>query len=61
MHNSYGGGERKLQFRKMPFYTIYKVRVFFTDYINIWENPLKGKSHEKVGEIRAWNISLGPN
>jgi hypothetical protein len=22
---------------------------------------LKGQSHEKVGELRAWGLSLGPN
>jgi hypothetical protein len=22
---------------------------------------LKGQSHEKVGEMRVWGISLGPN
>jgi hypothetical protein len=25
-----------------------------------WQ-PLKGKSHEKVGEMSVWGISLGPN
>jgi hypothetical protein len=24
-------------------------------------NTLKGQSHEKVGEIRVWGGSLGPN
>jgi hypothetical protein len=23
--------------------------------------PLKGQSHEKVGEMSVWGISLGPN
>jgi hypothetical protein len=23
--------------------------------------PLKGQSHEKVGELRVWRGSLGPN
>jgi hypothetical protein len=26
----------------------------------LWRGALKGQSHEKVGEIRVWNISLGP-
>jgi hypothetical protein len=24
-------------------------------------NSLKGQSHEKVGEMSVWGISLGPN
>jgi hypothetical protein len=24
-------------------------------------HDLKGQSHEKVGELRVWGISLGPN
>jgi hypothetical protein len=27
----------------------------------ITEKPLKGQSHEKVGEMSVWGISLGPN
>jgi hypothetical protein len=27
-----------------------------------WDtNPLKGQSHEYVGEMSVWGISLGPN
>jgi hypothetical protein len=24
-------------------------------------NALKGQSHEKIGEIKVWGVSLGPN
>jgi hypothetical protein len=31
-------------------------------YPNNWTGPsLKGQSHEKVGEMSVWGISLGPN
>jgi hypothetical protein len=29
--------------------------------ISFRENPLKGQSHEKVGEMSVWGISLGPH
>jgi hypothetical protein len=29
--------------------------------INIIIDELKGQSHEKVGEMSVWGISLGPN
>jgi hypothetical protein len=33
-------------------------RMFRDKYL---EKLLKGQSHEKVGEMRVWGISLGPN
>jgi hypothetical protein len=31
------------------------------EYTLIEKENLKGQSHEKVGEMSVWGISLGPN
>jgi hypothetical protein len=36
------------------------VKIIYICYC-ILENCLKGQSHEKVGELRVWRGSLGPN
>jgi hypothetical protein len=45
-----------------------KTELFNAKFINdmlfnflLWEVLLKGQSHEKVGELRVWGGSLGPN
>jgi hypothetical protein len=41
-----------------------KVKNYETMLTHVTRNltfPLKGQSHEKVGEMRVWGISLGPN
>jgi hypothetical protein len=42
----------------MFFY--YKSDKYRLLYLNAFYE-LKGQSHEKVGELRVWGISLGPN
>jgi hypothetical protein len=33
---------------------------YFREFEAIADKSLKGQSHEKVGELRGWGISLGP-
>jgi hypothetical protein len=57
------------------FLFFFKVRIYFHFVLNDFESELaiavnlwfvltgilKGQSHEKVGEMSVWGISLGPN
>jgi hypothetical protein len=39
----------------VPQIFVFKLTIYKYEYI------LKGHSHEKVGEMSVWGISLGPN
>jgi hypothetical protein len=51
------------------YYNLHNNFLIFWDYTFKWRwfaivieyLYLKGQSHEKVGEIRVWGISLGPD
>jgi hypothetical protein len=41
-------------FTNSQFFEMPRIELFF-------KNLLKGKSHKKVGKMRVWGVSLGPN
>jgi hypothetical protein len=54
-----GGREEKEQFQEKQVARVIGDKIkFLLSYTGI---NLKGQSHEKVGKIRLWGESLGPN
>jgi hypothetical protein len=45
----------------MDLLLIIKAKIFFFQYIVLITVTLRGQSHKKVGKMRVWDNSLGPD